>query len=151
MIVVGLNPFVQSYAQAQCAARTAEEQHNLERMLDFYNNVLIPLKTERFKDYVAPTFIEHYPGMNGSLAALKELFDGMKKDHPNGLPPSKPVLAMVDGDLVTLVVVRETVKDPKDPSKNHQLLGFETMRVKDGKQVEHWEEHMALPKATGGN
>jgi predicted SnoaL-like aldol condensation-catalyzing enzyme len=137
-------PFLFSgdYACADNASRTAAEQHNLEIVVDFIQNVLTPLKVERFKNYVSPTFIEHTPVVAGNLESLVNYFKKLKEQFPNGLPPSKIVQASVDGDLVTLIVVRETQADPLDSTKKIWKLGIEMIRLKDGKQVEHWDENM---------
>jgi predicted SnoaL-like aldol condensation-catalyzing enzyme len=131
-------------AQAQARVRSPQEQRNLQRVTYFIEDVLLKLKTEEFKDYVAPRFIEHHPGVDGTLEGLVAYFNQLKKQNPNGLPPEKILVSMVDGDLVALLVVRDTVIDKQDASKSYRKLGIEIVRVKDGKQVEHWDEESTL-------
>jgi predicted SnoaL-like aldol condensation-catalyzing enzyme len=131
-------------AQAQARVRSPQERRNLERVTYFIEDVLLKLKTDQFKDYVAPRFIEHHPGVDGTLEGLVGYFNELKQKNPNGLPPEKILVSMVDGDLVALLVVRDTVIDKNDASKSYRKLGIEIVRVKDGKQVEHWDEESTL-------
>lgn len=133
-----------AYASSKetCPNRTVAEQRNLDAMMEFYFHVIHPLDIDRFKEFVAPTYIEHYPGLAGNLESLKKFFGDMKQKYPHGLSDERLVLATVDGDLVTLIVERNKTPISKESSG---LLGVEIFRVKDGKQIEHWEEHVTPP------
>jgi predicted SnoaL-like aldol condensation-catalyzing enzyme len=139
--IVGLLATTSLIAQTPSKARTEPEQRTLDRALDFYQNILGGLQIEKFKDYVAPHFIEHHPGVDGNRESLEKYFSERRKSNPNGLPV-KILLSMVDGDLVTMLVVRGAEADPKDAAKGQIRLGVEVLRIKDGKQVEHWDEEM---------
>ena len=129
-------------APAVAPARTPQEQRNLDIAMDFIVNVLPSLQLDRFKDYVAPHFIEHHPGVDGNLESLLGYFREVKKSNPNGLPKPQVIVSTADGDLVTIVLVRSQEKDPHDSSKSILKLGVEVIRLKNGKQVEHWDEEM---------
>jgi predicted SnoaL-like aldol condensation-catalyzing enzyme len=129
----------QSYA---APPRTPEEQRNLDRAVDFYQNVIRAVKPERLKEFVSPKFIEHNPEVDGTLESITHYFEEAKKKYPEGRPPAQIVHAFVEGDLVCLIVVRSIEPDPKDSTKSLARLGMEIVRIKDGKQVEHWDERM---------
>jgi predicted SnoaL-like aldol condensation-catalyzing enzyme len=138
---------VKAQAQANHLHRTPEEQRNLDKVTDFFTNVLHPMKIERFKEYVAPTFVEHNPHLDGKLDALVELFSHIREKKPEGLGPFKVVVRLVEGDLVCLIVERGIISDPDNPTHQYMQLGLEVVRMKDGKQVEHWDEKMKLSDA----
>lgn len=144
LALLGVSALTCTPGMAQTADRTPQEQHNLERATDFYTNIIGKLKVEQFKDYVAPTFIEHHPGLDGKLASLEAYFTDVRQKNPKGTPPEKVLVSLVDGDLVALVVVRGKHIDKQDPSKSYLRLGVEVMRFKDDKQVEHWDEEAVL-------
>ena len=144
LALLGVSALTCTPALAQTSGRTAQEQHTLERATDFYTDIIAKMKVEQFKDYVAPTFIEHNPGLDGKLESLEAYFTEARKKDPKGMPPQKVVVSLVDGDLVALVVVRGKHVDKKDPSKSYLKLGVEVMRFKDDKQVEHWDEESRL-------
>jgi predicted SnoaL-like aldol condensation-catalyzing enzyme len=135
----------QSYAQPP--VRTPEEQRNLDTAIDFFQNVLRAGKTERLKEFVPPKFIEHNPEVDGTLESITHYFEARKKAHPEARPPVKIVQAFAAGDLVCLIIVRGTEPDPKDKNRTLAKLGVEMIRLKDGKQVEHWDEHMLADDA----
>jgi predicted SnoaL-like aldol condensation-catalyzing enzyme len=144
LALAGLTALTCNPLLAQTSARTPEEQKTLDRATEFYTNIIGKLKVEQFKDYVAPTFIEHHPGVDGNLDSLVAYFTAVRQKNPNGMPPEKVLVSLVDRDLVALVVVRGKHIDKKDPSKSYLKLGVEVMRFKDGKQVEHWDEEANL-------
>ena len=144
LALTGLSALTCTAALAQTPDRTPQEQHTLERATDFYTNIIGKLKVEQFKDYVAPTFIEHHPGLDGKLESLVAYFTAVRQKNPKGTPPEKVLVSLVDGDLVALVVVRGKHIDKQDPSKSYLKLGVEVMRFKDDKQVEHWDEEAVL-------
>src|SRR5262245_32894752 len=102
LALLGVTALACTPALAQTSARTAEEQHTLERATDFYVNIIAKMKVEQFKDYVAPTFIEHHPGLDGKLESLEAYFSDLRKKDPKGMPPQKVLVSLVDGDLVAL-------------------------------------------------
>ena len=144
LALLGVSALTCTPVLAQTTARTPQEQHTLERATDFYTNIIGKLQVERFKDYVAPTFIEHHPGLDGKLESLEAYFTEVRQKNPKGMSAEKVLISLVDGDLVALVVVRGKHIDKQDPSKSYLKLGVEVMRFKDDKQVEHWDEQAVL-------
>jgi predicted SnoaL-like aldol condensation-catalyzing enzyme len=46
---------------------------------------------------------------------------------------------MAEGDLVT-AIYRGEMPDPTEPGRTQEIFAFETMRIRDGKFVEHWDQ-----------
>ena len=138
----------QAPAQGTAPHRTPEEQRNLGIAVDFFANVIQKRDVDRFKEFVAPTFIEHNPNLAGNLASLESRFREIIQADPKGeLKPLRIVAQAVEDDLVILVIEKGEVADPKDPAKKYVQLGVEVVRLKDGKQVEHWDEKMRVADA----
>ncbi len=137
-------------AVADDSGRGLAEQRNLAFVLDFWNNVVMKRDAARFAEFFAPDYVDHNPnittpGLPGLLEYVHRLSARAATvpqpgaaPKPSGPPASDVVVAMVDGELVTLIRKR-MLPDPQDPAKSYEAFGFETLRVHDGKIVEHWD------------
>jgi predicted SnoaL-like aldol condensation-catalyzing enzyme len=135
---------------ADDTGRSPAEQRNLAFVLDFWNNVFMKRDATRFAEFFGPDYVDHNPnittpGLPGLLEYVHKLSARAPAapqpgaaPRPSGPPASDVVVAMVDGELVTLIRKR-MLPDPQDPSKTYEAFGFETLRVHDGKIVEHWD------------
>ena len=138
-------------AVADDAGRSPAEQRNLAFVLDFWNNVFMKRDASRFAEFFAADYVDHNPnittpGLPGLLEYVRRLAarpaatpQSGAAPKPSGQPPqSDVVIATVDGELVTLIR-KKMLPDPQDPGKTYEAFGFETLRVHDGKIVEHWD------------
>jgi predicted SnoaL-like aldol condensation-catalyzing enzyme len=147
-------------ATAQDAERSPAEQRNLAFVLDFWNNAFMTRNVARFPEFFAADYVDHNPnittpGLPGLLEYVHKLSTRASAapqvgaaPRPSGSPPSGSpqsgsphsdvVHTSVDGEFVTLIRKR-TLPDPQDPTKTYEAFGFETVRVHDGKIVEHWD------------
>lgn len=136
-------------AVADDAGRSPAEQRNLAFVLDFWNNVFMKRDASRFGEFFAADYVDHNPnittpGLPGLLEYVHKLSARAAAAQPGAAPkPSGPpqsdvVIATVDGELVTLIR-KKMLPDPQDPGKSYEAFGFETLRVHDGKIVEHWD------------
>jgi predicted SnoaL-like aldol condensation-catalyzing enzyme len=137
-------------AAAADAGRSPAERRNLALVLDFWNNVFMKRDVARFAEFFAPDYVDHNPNITTpGLPGLMEYVHELSARAPaapqsgaapksGGPPASDVVLAMVDGELVTLIRKR-VLPDPLEPAKTYEAFGFETLRVHDGKIVEHWD------------
>jgi predicted SnoaL-like aldol condensation-catalyzing enzyme len=137
-------------AVAADPGRSPAEQRNLAFVLDFWNNVFMKRDASRFGEFFAPDYVDHNPnittpGLPGLLEYVHKLSarapaapQPRAAPPPSGPPQSDVVLTMVDGELVTLIR-KKRLPDPQDPGKTYEAFGFETVRVHDGKIVEHWD------------
>jgi predicted SnoaL-like aldol condensation-catalyzing enzyme len=131
--------------------RTAEEQRNVDRAVYLIENVLGKNQFDQIKDYAAPTWVEHHPGVDGNLDSAVDFFKNLAAQSPspqadNG-PRNKVLFSFAEGDLVALVVLRQEATDPAMGPDKFGQLGLEVLRMKDGKQVEHWDEQLKLTPA----
>ncbi len=137
-------------AIAQDSGRSAAEQSNLAFVLDFWNNVFMKRDASRFAEFFAADYVDHNPniitpGLPGLIEYVHKLGaraaaapQSGATPKPSGPPQSDVVVTMVDGELVTLIR-KKTLPDPQDPGKTYEAYGFETLRVHNGKIVEHWD------------
>ena len=69
---------------------------------------------------------------------------GIRGVELNGIPlKNPPVIIMAECDLVT-AIYRGTL-DPDNPSRTYEAFAFETVRVRDGKFSEHWDQVTLSP------
>ena len=124
-------------ANAFGADRSAEEKHNLDLVMNFWNNVFMKRDTTRVGEFFADNYVDHNP--NVTAPGIPGLVDYLKYLATRPAPTeSDVVVATVDGEIVTLIRKR-TLPDPKDPGKTYEAFGFDAMRVHGGKIVEHWD------------
>ena len=140
-------------AVADDAGRSPAEQRNLSFVLDFWNNVFMKRDASRFAEFFAADYVDHNPnlttpGLPGLLEYVHKLSARAAvapqpgaAPKPSGPPQSDVVIATVDGELVTLIR-KKMLPDPQDPGKTYEAFGFETLRVHDGRIVEHWDSVM---------
>jgi predicted SnoaL-like aldol condensation-catalyzing enzyme len=141
-------------AVADDAGRSPAEQRNLAFVLDFWNNVFMKRDASRFAEFFAADYVDHNPnittpGLPGLLEYVHKLSARAAAAPQTGAapkpsgqpPPSDVVIATVDGELVTLIR-KKMLPDPQDPGKTYEAFGFETLRVHDGRIVEHWDSVM---------
>jgi predicted SnoaL-like aldol condensation-catalyzing enzyme len=55
-----------------------------------------------------------------------------------------PVILMAEGDLVT-GIYRGEIPDPTTPGRMQEIFAFETVRIRNGKFVEHWDQVSLAP------
>jgi predicted SnoaL-like aldol condensation-catalyzing enzyme len=148
LIVVSAGSQASFAADAPVHKRTAEEQRNVDRAVYLTENVLGKNRIDQIKDYVAPTWVEHHPSVDGNLDAAVAFFKNLAAQSPppqaDSGPRNKVLFSFAEGDLVALVVLRQEATDPAMGPDKFGQLGLEVLRMKDGKQVEHWDEQLKL-------
>jgi predicted SnoaL-like aldol condensation-catalyzing enzyme len=122
------------------AAETAQETANKAVVLKFWSEVFDHHDWTRAKLYMADGYIQHNPLAATGRAGFEAYFS---KAWPQPLPADKvkPThfdVVMAEGDLVTLIQ-RVPRPDPDHPGQTYNSFWFDTLRVKDGKLVEHWD------------
>jgi predicted SnoaL-like aldol condensation-catalyzing enzyme len=125
-------------ASAAQAAETAQEKANKALVLKMWSEMFDHQDWRKAEIYMAEGYIQHNP-----LAATgrKGFEDYFSKAWPKPLTdaeakPTKFDVVMAEGDLVTLIQ-RIPRKDAK--GETYDSFWFDTLRVKDGKMVEHWD------------
>jgi predicted SnoaL-like aldol condensation-catalyzing enzyme len=129
------------FAGAPVAAQsnTAHDKKNLKMVLDFWREVLVAHHVDLTPKYMAEGYIQHNPNVPTGRAAFVDFFSKNVAPQPIALRIKAPLVAILaDGDLVTLVFVREAV-DPKDPAKKYTTTWFDMFRLERGKIAEHWD------------
>ena len=131
----------------QSSGRTTAEQRNLDRASEWILDVFSGMKVDRWKDYVADDLIEHNPCCTGGLAELLKFFTPPRPPRPRPMP----VHTIVDGDLVLFVMPGSIVADRGNPSQLNQELRIELIRMRDGKQAEHWDNVRKIPQGAAAS
>lgn len=118
-------------------AYTPEEQRNLSRAVEMYEQVLMKWDSSRVDEFIAPGYTQH-----GALAAdgvqpLKDFLDLAKREWPEARFRLARVFA--DGDFVIT-----HLWGALRPGDNGSAI-VDIFRMKDGWVVEHWEAIQEIP------
>jgi len=132
-------------AFALCAgaayAETPTEAANKAVVLKFWSEVFDHHDWTRAKLYMDPGYVQHNPLAATGLSGFEAYFS---KAWPAPLPADKVKtthfdIVMAEGDLVTLV---QKVPRKDASGQTYDSFWFDTLRVKNGKLVEHWDNAM---------
>jgi predicted SnoaL-like aldol condensation-catalyzing enzyme len=112
---------------------------NKRFVYDFWREVFEAAQMELAPKYMAEGYIQHNPRVPTGRQAFIDFFSKVRKPAPIEPRVKAPLVAMLaDGDLVTMVFVRE-YPEPQDPSKKYTTNWFDMFRIVDGKIAEHWD------------
>ena len=112
---------------------------NKRLVYDFWREVFEGGHMELADKYMAESYIQHNPNVPTGRAAFVDFFSKNVAPQPIAPRIKAPLVAILaDGDLVTLVFVRDAV-DPKDPAKKYTTTWFDMFRLEGGKIAEHWD------------
>ena len=111
--------------------RTAEEQRNLDLVLEMFEMVLRPLDSTHVDRYISPDYIQHSSLAEPGVQSLKDFLDFVHVQSPEA---SQTIhRTFVDGDHVVLHY--HVKRFPEDPG----MAVVDIFRVEDGMVVEHWD------------
>ncbi len=122
------------------AAETAQEKANKALVLKFWSDVFDHHDLSRVKDYMFEGYVQHNPNAATGRRGFEEFFGKIwpKPLAASEVKPTKFDVVMADGDLVTLIQ-RIAKPDPDHAGQTYDSFWFDTLRVRDGKLVEHWD------------
>ena len=119
--------------------RNAEEERNLQHVVEMFKAVLVPLDSSKVDEYFSADYIQHSQMAAPGLDSLKAFLDEKCQESPDAQQHLKR--ALVDGDHVILHY--HVQRDAND-------LGFAVMdifRMAEGKIIEHWDCVQDVPGA----
>ena len=133
----------------------AELDSNKQILLDFFSfEGPRDVRAERF---MTDDYIQHNPrllkmdeftGASGRQSWIQGFEEaerrGIRIVDLGGIPLRDPVIVMAERDLIT-AIYRGEMTDPDDPNRTHEAFAFETMRIRDGKMSEHWDQVTLVP------
>lgn len=112
---------------------------NKRFVYDFWREVFEAAHMDLAPNYMAEGYIQHNPRVPTGRQAFIDFFSKVRKPLPIEPKVKAPLVAMTaDGDLVTMVFVRE-YPEPSDPSKKYTTTWFDMFRIADGRIAEHWD------------
>jgi predicted SnoaL-like aldol condensation-catalyzing enzyme len=118
-------------------ARTAEEQRNLDLVLEMYREVLIKMDASKVDKYISPDYVQHSSLAPPGRDALKQFLQFIRAQSPDARSDIKR--AFVDGDHVICHV--HVIRHAGDPG----LAVVDIFRVAGDYIVEHWDVLMDVP------
>ncbi len=133
----------------------AELDANKQILLDFFDSR--GPRAERAERFMTEDYIQHNPrllrmdnftGASGRQAWVQGFEEAQRRGIQivdlGGIPLRNPIIIMAEGDLVT-AIYRGERQDPDDPSRTYEAFAFETVRIRDGKMAEHWDQVTLAP------
>ena len=130
---------------------------NKQLLIDFFDSGRTMSREERSRRFQADNYIQHNPralrideftGAKGRDAWVKAFDEAARRKVAlvdlGGIALRDPIIVMAECDLVT-AIYKGVLKDPDDPNRTYEAFAFETVRVKDGKFTEHWDQVTLSP------
>ena len=113
---------------------------NKKLVYDFFRIVLRGFRVDEADKYMAVDYMQHNPNAETGLAGFKAFFNAIMPKELPPIPDSLPGLVAIqaEADYVTFLFVRE-YEDPTAKGKTYTTTWFDTLRVVNGKLVEHWD------------
>ena len=112
---------------------------NKRFVYDFWREVFEAAQMDLAPKYMAEGYIQHNPRVPTGRQAFIDFFAKVRKPTPIEPRVKAPLVAMLaDGDLVTMVFVRE-YPEPSDATRKYTTTWFDMFRIVDGKIAEHWD------------
>ncbi len=135
-----------------CDTTQEELDANKQLLLDFFASGHLS-REERSARFQTDDYIQHNPrllkvdeitGASGRQAWVQGFEEaerrGIRIVDLGGISlTDPPVILMAECDLVT-AIYRGELQDPDDPDRTYEAFAFETVRIRDGKFAEHWDQ-----------
>jgi predicted SnoaL-like aldol condensation-catalyzing enzyme len=116
-----------------------QESRNRRTVLDFYDQVLIPMDFSNAMQFFGATYTQHDPLATDGPEGLHQFLDMVRVATPHAATSIKRVF--VDGDYVIVHVHVTPV--PGTPG----LAVVDIFRLQQGKIVEHWDVIQPVPES----
>ena len=112
-------------------ARTAQEEANVQLVLDLFNKVLIPMDKTLVDDFNAQDYLQHSSLAQPGREPLKDWLDFVKRESPQATQKIYRVFAEDDH----VITHQHVTRWPGDPG----FAVCDIFRIAGGKIVEHWD------------
>src|SRR5262245_37095826 len=153
ILVAGAGGTARAQGLTTCApVPQATLDANKKLLIDFFESSRTMTREERSRRFQADDYIQHNPralrideftGAKGREAWVKAFDEAARRKVARvdlgGIATRAPLIGMAECDLVT-AIYKGVLKDPDDPSRSYEAFAFETVRVKNGKFTEHWDQ-----------
>jgi len=128
-------------AKDQASLLKSKDPHvaaNKKIAYDFYRIVLRGRRLDEADKYMREDYIQHNPNAETGIKGFKDYFQKLGGPLPIPETLTDLVSIMAEGDMVTLLLVRE-YDEPGKPGQKYTSTWFDTFRIQDGKIAEHWD------------
>ncbi len=134
-----------------CDVSQSELNANKQILLDFFASGGLP-RRERAERFMTDDYIQHNPrllkvdettGATGRESWIRGFEEATRRGFAlvdlGGIRLVDPVIVMAECDLVT-AIYRGEIEDPDTPGRTYEAFAFETVRIRDGRMAEHWDQ-----------
>jgi predicted SnoaL-like aldol condensation-catalyzing enzyme len=163
-VVLGISVSAAAQGIVKCApVPQATLDANKQLLIDFFDSGRTMSREERSRRFQADDYIQHNPralrideftGAKGRAAWVKAFDEAARRKVAlvdlGGIALRDPFIVMAECDLVT-ALYKGVLTDPDDPNRTYEAFAFETVRVKDGKFTEHWDQVTLAPGWLNGS
>lgn len=152
VLAVSLSTYANAQSPEPGSCDTTQEQlsANKKLLLDFFASNAS--REERAERFLAEDYIQHNPrllrvdeitGAAGRESWIRGFQEaerrGIRLVDLGGIRLTNPIIVMAECDLVT-AIYKGVLEDPDDPERTYEAFAFETVRIRDGKFAEHWDQ-----------
>ncbi len=138
LLLVAAPVLAQSAPAPAITRDMAQEEANLQLVLDFYEGFFNRHETVDAAQNVAENYIQHNPEVPDGKAPFVNYFTGFFKANPQSR--ARIIRSAVSGDLVWL-----HVHATNGAADDRGQAVIDIFRVQDGKIVEHWDIIQSVP------
>jgi predicted SnoaL-like aldol condensation-catalyzing enzyme len=142
-LLIGLVAAALLPAASGYAADAAQMEANKRAVVEFYDKAINQKDFEAASTYLGPRYIQHNPSAADGPEGLKAFLDFLRDKAPNYHSEIKRVFA--DGDYVILHVLNK-----REPDARGTAI-VDIFRLENGKIVEHWDVHEAIPEKSANS
>lgn len=112
---------------------------NKKIVYDFWREVLQAGHLELAEKYMKESYIQHNPNVPTGRQGFIDFFSKIRKPQAIVDTIQGPLIAILAEEDRVMLVFKEVLPDPKDPSQKYTTHSFEMLRIEDGKIAEHWD------------
>lgn len=119
---------------------TTLAEENKKLVVDFYSRLFNDKDITQIDKHIVPDYIQHSPTSGDGREGVRASVENAFRKNPQRHYEIKRVIA--DGDLVVLHVHQRLTPE----HRGNAIV--EIIRVEDGRLVEHWSVHEAVPETS---
>jgi predicted SnoaL-like aldol condensation-catalyzing enzyme len=128
--------------QAMLYSKDPELAKNKKLVYDFWRSVIEAGHLELAPQYMAEGYIQHNPNVPTGRQGFIDFFSKFAKPGPIVDTLREVIVAINAEDDRVILVFKQRLQDPNDPSKHYFTHSFDMLRIENGKIAEHWDSDL---------